>query len=54
LALWRKGSFAEAAAAFAPLAQQGDTLAARYVVWAQSYAETPMSGWEGIIQQGSK
>jgi class 3 adenylate cyclase len=35
LALWRKGSFTEAATAFAPLAQQGDTLAARYVVWAQ-------------------
>ncbi len=54
LALWRKGAFAEAATAFATLAQQGDTLAARYVVWAQSYAETPLSGWEGIIQQGSK
>jgi adenylate cyclase len=54
LALWRKGSFAEAAAAFAALAKRGDTLAARYVTWAQTYAETPMSGWEGVIQQGSK
>lgn len=54
LALWRKGDFAEAASAFASLAQKGDELAARYVVWAQSYAETPMTGWEGVIQQGSK
>lgn len=54
LALWRKGSFTEAASAFAVLAQKGDALAARYVVWAQSYAETPMSNWEGVIQQGSK
>lgn len=54
LLLWRKGAFAEAAAAFALLAQDGDELASRYVSWAQSYAETPMSGWEGVIQQGSK
>jgi hypothetical protein len=54
LSLWRKGSFAEAAAAFAVLAQKGDELAGRYVIWAQSYADTPMTGWEGIIQQGSK
>lgn len=54
LHLWRKGAFAEAGKAFAVLAAQGDTLAARYVAWAQTYAETPMSNWEGIIQQGSK
>jgi adenylate cyclase len=54
LELWRRGAFAEAAKAFAILAEKGDTLAARYVVWAQSYAETPMSSWEGIIQQGTK
>jgi adenylate cyclase len=54
ITLWRAGKFAEAAKAFAILAQNGDALAARYVAWAQSYAETPMSGWEGIIQQGTK
>ncbi|MBK8158151.1 MAG: adenylate/guanylate cyclase domain-containing protein [Rhodospirillaceae bacterium] len=54
LALWRKGSFEEAALAFSALAARGDTLAARYVGWAQSYARTPMSDWEGVIQQGSK
>jgi adenylate cyclase len=54
LQLWRKGQFAEAGKAFAALAANGDELAARYVDWAQTYAETPMSNWEGIIQQGSK
>jgi adenylate cyclase len=54
LELWRKGQFVEAGKAFAVLAAQGDELAARYVGWAQTYAETPMSHWEGIIQQGSK
>lgn len=54
LMLWRKGAFAEAATAFAKLAEKGDTLAARYVVWAQGYAEAPISNWEGVIQQGSK
>lgn len=54
LQLWRKGQFAEAGKAFAVLAANGDELAARYVGWAQTYAETPMSNWEGIIQQGSK
>lgn len=54
LQLWRKGQFAEAGKAFAVLAADGDELAARYVGWAQTYAETPMSNWEGIIQQGSK
>ncbi|MDY0873221.1 adenylate/guanylate cyclase domain-containing protein [Dongia rigui] len=54
LELWRKGQFVEAGKAFAALAAKGDELAARYVSWAQTYAETPMSHWEGIIQQGSK
>jgi len=54
LQLWRKGQFAEAGKAFAVLAANGDELAARYVGWAQTYAETPMSNWEGVIQQGSK
>lgn len=54
LQLWRKGQFVEAGKAFAVLAANGDELAARYVGWAQTYAETPMSNWEGIIQQGSK
>lgn len=54
LALWRRGAFDEAAEAFAILAQDGDTLAARYVAWAKTYAKTPMSDWEGVIQQGSK
>ncbi len=54
LHLWRRGQFVEAGKAFGVLAAQGDTLAARYVAWAQTYAETPMSNWEGIIQQGSK
>ncbi|MBI2256922.1 MAG: adenylate/guanylate cyclase domain-containing protein [Proteobacteria bacterium] len=54
LQLWRKGQFAEAGKAFAALADKGDELAARYVGWAQTYAETPMTNWEGIIQQGSK
>lgn len=54
LGLWRKGSFTEAASAFSALAANGDTLAARYVSWAESYAKTPMSDWEGVIQQGSK
>lgn len=54
LALWRRGAFDEAARAFAVLAAEGDELAARYVGWAKSYAATPMSDWEGVIQQGSK
>lgn len=54
LALWRRGAFDEAAAAFAALAAKGDDLAQRYVGWAESYAKTPMSDWEGVIQQGSK
>ncbi len=54
LKLWRKGQFADAGSAFAILAAQGDELAARYVAWAKTYAETPISNWEGIIQQGSK
>lgn len=54
LKLWRAGNFAAAAEAFAALASRGDTLAARYVEWARSYAATPMSDWEGVIQQGSK
>ncbi|TDQ77669.1 adenylate cyclase [Dongia mobilis] len=54
LQLWRRGDFAAAAKAFAVLAESGDDLAARYVGWAKTYAATPMSDWEGIIQQGSK
>jgi adenylate cyclase len=54
LVLWRRGAFDEAAAAFAILAEKGDTLAGRYVDWAKTYAQTPMSDWEGVIQQGSK
>jgi adenylate cyclase len=54
LALWRRGAFDEAAKAFSVLAAEGDELAARYVGWAKSYAATPMSDWEGVIQQGSK
>ncbi|MBL8708614.1 MAG: adenylate/guanylate cyclase domain-containing protein [Rhodospirillaceae bacterium] len=54
LQLWRAGKFAAAAEAFAVLASHGDALAARYVEWARSYAATPMSDWEGVIQQGSK
>jgi adenylate cyclase len=54
LDLWRRGAFDEAAKAFAVLAESGDDLAARYVGWAKTYAATPMSDWEGIIQQGSK
>lgn len=54
LDLWRRGAFEEAARAFAVLAESGDDLAARYVGWAKTYAATPMSDWEGIIQQGSK
>ena len=54
LDLWRRGAFDDAAKAFAVLAESGDDLAARYVGWAKTYAATPMSDWEGIIQQGSK
>jgi adenylate cyclase len=54
LQLWRQGKFTAAAKAFAVLAESGDDLAGRYVAWAETYAVTPMSDWEGIIQQGSK
>lgn len=54
LQLWRRGEFEASAKAFAMLAESGDDLAARYVGWARTYAATPMSDWEGVIQQGSK
>lgn len=54
LGLWRRGAFAEATKAFALLAESGDDLAARYAGWSESHAASPLSNWEGIIQQGSK
>ncbi|HLJ20356.1 MAG TPA: adenylate/guanylate cyclase domain-containing protein [Stellaceae bacterium] len=47
LRLWRLGSFAEASAAFEPLAD-GDPAAAHFATLARSYARNPPADWQGV------